>query len=297
MKTHLYRIERRDGTDDIEELLFQLEQKTLQQRNRTLEGYTNRIEQVQFEEHDRTRCVLVNYVKLRMDHGPGRAGRNRPTQGFNLAQDEGFAEETAAPFDLEHDHVIVEYNHHGARASSLCDYLGAIGPEGRNLFEFMPCLDQQVYERVYRLQKLTRVEIKVAPHRLTPLDKQEMRSLSAALDFGETADAPMVEITLSGIRGRRPGLGDVVKDTVRKLIEVIGRDETIEQERQRAVAALKVTGKEHERLAAQMLDLVKGRVYGEHELVAGGDRRFSLEDRWNALRRDHLTWRNPIRGR
>lgn len=295
MKTHLFKLQRVDGTRSIKDLLDYIHLKDLGDRNRNINGHENRIEDLLFLTNDGVDCALVNFVKLRMDHGPGRGSLDEPTESFRLKKSEGFAEETAALFDLTYNALIVEYNHHGARASALEDYLTRIIPTMDDRFEFLPRLDDRVMQKLGRMQTLSKMEVKVAPRKLTDGDKHKLLSISQALNFAEAADAPSVTITLGGL----PGMGAILNDkawaVLNALTDRVAEDDALADERDRAVKTLKVVGKERADSAPELLDLIKGRVYGEHELIAGADRRYSRDDRWEALKKDHLRWRKLIR--
>ena len=129
MKTHLYQIAHLMDDTKLEDTLRLLESKSLLDRNLDLEGYPNRIEDFKWITSDGSSCVLINFVKLRMTQGPGRASLKSSTKGFGMRKDEGFAEETAALFDLTHNHVVCEYNHHGARSTALEKYLSHKSPK------------------------------------------------------------------------------------------------------------------------------------------------------------------------
>jgi hypothetical protein len=295
MRTHLYKIQRLDGETSLKDLLTKLKKRELLDRNRNINGFENRIEDIKFVTNDGVACALINFVKLRMTHGPGRGSLAENTRGFDLEGHEGFAEETAALLDLEHNHAVIEYNHHGARYAALEDYLSRINPDLGNRFELLPCLDDEAMRRLQRMQTLNKIEIKVAPGKLTSKEKHGIPLLNKALDIAEVADAPALTLTLGGLPGVRARLNDALWPVLNALVDRVRHDDTLGHERERAIKTLKVTGKEAENLGAELLDLVKGRVYREHELTPGPDRRFSLDDRWSALCRDHIHWRRAIR--
>lgn len=264
-------------------------------RNREIEGYTNRIEQVEFENHNGSSIALVNFVKLRMTHGPGKGSLSGPTVGFDLSATEGFAEETAALFDLDHHHLIVEYNHHGARSTMLANYLGRIFPDSNNIFEVLPCLDDQVMMKLASLETLSRFELKAAPKKLGPNDKHLLSSLNSSFDFAERVGAPTISIILGGEPGKKADLGDQIKNLISRMTPILRRDSELEREKDKVFRTVKVTGKESEEEPALLLDLIRGKVFGSHEIAPGPDRRFPLPERWRALKRDHARWAQIIR--
>lgn len=295
MKTHLFKLNNLSGGIAVGDLLEDVEKMSLVDRNRDIEGHANRIEAIEFLKHDGADCALVNFVKLRMEHGPGRAGLDEATRGFDLDRGEGFAEETAALFDLDHSHVIVEYNHHGARATALKSYIEEIRPNDEVELELLPCLDETVWAQLGRCKTLSKMEIKVAPAKLRPADKTQFPDLLSVVEFAADCDAPSITVTLGGLQGARATLGQQTFDFIKKLVGILRRDELEQVPADKALRTFKVVGKDSDRHPAVELDLIRGKVCGIHEIEAGEDRRFPVADRWEALKKDHVRWSKAIR--
>ncbi len=293
MKTHLFKINHLQGKQKVKDILKYIEGRSTKQKNKTVGGFVNRIEELQFQTINGADCALVNFVKLRMEHGPGKGGISAKTKGFDLQDDEGFSEETAALFDFDSGHVIVEYNHHGARATVLCLYL-ALLTDNVSGFEFLPCLDDTVIEQLANLEILSKIEVKLAPKKIDPDDKKRVRSIESALDFAEVADAPSITITLGGLPGNSATLGESARQLVTGLLKILKADEKLTKNSDRALKTLKVIGKEDEYDPSIALDLIRGKVCGVHDVVAGPDRRLPIDGRWRALKKDRKRWDDII---
>lgn len=292
MKTHLYKIRQISGADTIDNLIEEINGRELEDRNSSIEGYTNRIEDIQLRRHIRSECVLVNFVKLRMNHGPGKGSLQRRTTGFNLHSTEGFAEETAALIDLTHGFLICEYNHHGARATMLGTYLERVKDVSDNKFEILPCLDDQVMRKLANLEEISRFELKVAPGKLSVEDKHCLPGINSSLDFAERAGAPLVSIALSGGPGKST-LNGAVRSLVNRLASLVHMEGR--RPADQPIKTLKVAGREPDEDQTLLLDLVRGKLLGEHEIAPNNDRRFPVQARWDALLNDHYRWQNIIR--
>lgn len=295
MKTHLYQYQQLEGKADMKTLLVALDKTKLIDRNRNINGHENRIESIEFGAHDGADCAMVNFVKLRMDHGPGRAGRGERTKGFDLSKNEAFAEETAVLFDFSYNHLLSEYNHHGARVTALQDYLNRIIPDLSHRHEILPRLDEDVMRKLSKLKTISKFEVKIAPKKLTPADKRSALSVMGALDAAEIFDAPSITITLGGLPGNPAKLSEKIMGVIGKFVKIVEKEDSLSEDSERGIKTLKVAGRERPKDSPELLDLIKGRIFNEHDLTAGPDRRFSWDDRIEALKRDHFRWRKIIR--
>ncbi len=69
---------------------------------------------------------LVDFVKFRDTHGPGKASRIHALSDIDFAPDEYFGEETAALYVPETRWFLVQYNHYGVRSSAMAAYFSRL---------------------------------------------------------------------------------------------------------------------------------------------------------------------------
>lgn len=145
MKIHAYKVESVDGSRPLEEVLRLIEEEeSLRERIRLINQVELRAESVS----QQNRLWLMDFVRIRTSHGPGKVGRDSEVEGFEFEEEEGFGEETAALFDPESGYILVQYNHFGVRAGAIADYLSAYdGTEG-SLYTFKPKYDEDVERRL-----------------------------------------------------------------------------------------------------------------------------------------------------
>ena len=114
---HAYKVVPR-GELSLDQVLVHINEIPLEDRLRTISGGDIRLEVAQKTGHIWT----LDFGGMRPD-GPGRASRVTPISDFDMAEDEGFAQETGAVFDLRSGFLALQYNHFGPRHGRIQSYL------------------------------------------------------------------------------------------------------------------------------------------------------------------------------
>src|SRR5712671_1150043 len=118
MRIELYKL-KKPAAFDFGTRLDAIVRTPLEDRNRARNANFIRLE----THEQRGGLWLCDFVKIRMDHGPSKAGLTQPAKGFELKNDEGFGEETAFLWDSTNDWCVIQYNHFGVRPSAIAEYL------------------------------------------------------------------------------------------------------------------------------------------------------------------------------
>lgn len=239
-------------------------------RNRLINHETYRLE----DYAEQRGYILCNFIRLRMDEGPGKGSTVRKVTGFGLKKDEGFAEETAVAYNPEKDHWAIQYNHHGPRASSIAEYLNVLEMPSCG-FDFVPVWRQDVMDELRRRNLRTKVTLKIAATSLTAADAKGEHSLAQAIALAKHNAAEFVTLELSARRGRC--LSDRVDNIIQWFSRVRGTSKAIGIER------FLVTAKSEEGGTSKEINLLEPRVEHVVTLKAGSDRRLPVQDRWNSL--------------
>ncbi len=106
MKIELYKLDKPQGVD-LKSRISRIHAQNINARCRTRTGGLMRLEALE----KRGALWLMDFVKIRLHHGPSKAGENCPAQGFELEQSEGFGEETAMLWNSSNDWCVLQYNH------------------------------------------------------------------------------------------------------------------------------------------------------------------------------------------
>ena len=142
---------------------------------------------------------------------------------------------------------------------------------------------------------LKKFEVTVKLSALGESDKHLLGPLINMMKTAQGSDAQTFTFSMTAGRKRDDSL-DGLPALISSLLKLVGRDNAEARgDSERSIPTLKVTGKKNERLPAEILDLIHGRVFGTHEIQPDADKRYPLKDRWNALMRDHVSWRDEIR--
>lgn len=286
MKVHAYKVEFNDGSRPLEEVLREIEnEQSLRERIRLINQVEVRADFIE----QQNGLWLMDFVRIRSSHGPGKVGRDSEVEGFEFDEEEGFGEETAALYDPESGYILVQYNHFGVRAGAIADYLSAYDGAENNLYTFKPKYDEDVERRLLNHGITRRISFSLDVTRMSDQDRQRGRPLSEAIEYGRQngADKIKVEILVQGERSRSLAQGAL--DSLSALRSIIGQNPD-------AVTKLEVSGKENQDSVTEVLDLIAHRLSIEfNDLVLGADLRYPRNERWRALIRAKNGWRQVLR--
>lgn len=286
MKVHAYKVEFTDGSQPLEEVLQQIENE------QSLRGRIRLINQVELRAESITQqdgLWLMDFVRIRTSHGPGKVGRDSEVEGFEFEEEEGFGEETAALYDPTTGYILIQYNHFGVRAGAIADYFSAYDGSENNLYTFKPKYDEDVERRLLNHGITRKISFCLDVTRMSEQDRQRGRPLSEAIDYGRQngADKIKVEISVQGARNRSLAQGAL--DGLTALRSILGQNPD-------AVTKLEVSGKENQDSVTEVLDLIAHRLSVEfNDLALGADLRYPRDERWRALTRAKNGWRQVLR--
>ncbi|MBO2568626.1 hypothetical protein AYI84_04670 [Shewanella algae] len=281
MKVHAYKVEVAPSSEPLDAVLEQIEaENSPRRRIRLINHVELRAEAIVSDNG----LWLLDFVRIRTTHGPGKVGRDSEVEGFEFDEEEGFGEETAALYDPGTGYLLVQYNHHGVRFGVMADYFSAFNEAVVNLYTLKPKFDEDVERRLIGQGITKKLAFTIDVGRMSAQDIQRGAPLSKALDYGveSGADKIKVEISVRGDKSR--SLSERVQDALGALRSMAGHNED-------AVTKLEVSGKESADSITEVLDLLGHRLSIEfNDLTPGADLRYSRDDRWNALKRARNGW-------
>jgi hypothetical protein len=301
MKVHLYKVLPLQKTPDLVVPLQAALNMPLDQRLRQISQHEIRLEEI-YAPHTKQNSSsfwLMDFTIFRFEHGPGKASRKQPIEGFDLQNDEGFGEETAVLFDPKTGYLVVQYNHHGARVGSIAAYLSDFRSGQGDAYEFNPKLDESAETKYAQKTIFKKVNFKIAPLHISPALRQGDVSLSRALEVSAPFDAQHCEITISS--GKSPN-SFLTFSTVNRIVDALKRlvqeDEKIainSPNAPRAVETFKVHGKNSVDDVTEEIDMLLPKVSVNIDgIVLGSDLRYTRESRMQALVRAHRGWKHLL---
>ena len=283
MKVYLFKLIQNVGNTDLSGLLDNIISDPLDDRNRELGPDWMRIEKIEKNEN----LYLMDFIRLRLDSGPGKAGLTTSIEGFDLDEDEGFGEETACLYDPQSNYLIMQYNHFGLRHSAIAKYFSVYDENAPCEFHLRPRFVDDLDRQLSSKTIFRTLDLKIDTRFLNRGDRSADIPVSQALEFGLGKGADTVHIRIAVTGGRNRSLSDNVLRVIDWSRRAMGTSSS-------AIPKLQLTAKDNENAAFEVLDFISPRLVHEHKLEAGSDRRYSREDRWDALRRSRTNWRNII---
>jgi hypothetical protein len=279
MKIELYQLQKREDFDLLGRIK-QIMSKTIKQRTR--ERGTGRIRLEQYEVVG-DQFVFMDFIRLRVDHGPAKAGEDTPAIGFELGPLDGFGEETAMVWDLKNNYCCIQYNHFGVRAKSISEYLSLFFHERPENILLIPKIDSRVHAKLRSKRLVKKISVSIAAKELSEADFNEGMSLGGATRELAQTGADQVEITITA---RQKNHLDINLKKFVSWISSIGRESE-----KNVVQSAHVTASEGLDDRAEILDLLHHKVTLEFDLTPGKDKRYSVSDRYGALKWAHSQWK------
>lgn len=289
MKVHLYDV-RRHTSPPIDQTLPTIFTQPLAQRMRTIANADMRLETLAAPNspNNNSPYWLLDFTNLRFRHGPGKANRAAPVIGFNLGPDDGFGEETAALYDPQHRVILVQYNHHGPRASAICSYINSFDGSTTHDYEFTVRLDAQAANRLNGKSILKKIVVKITPPKISAAMRNGGTSLNRALQISDDLDGNTIELTITSGRSKNGKLNFMrAKSFVQSIVQLTNTTG--------AVDSLKVTGQASQGTPIEVIDLIEEKMETEiTNLTLGTDLRYTQESRWTALVRARNGWNSIL---
>lgn len=285
MKVHAFGVMVHDKSGRLEDLLGIIKADKLEDRVRTIPGGDMRIEHVKYTNG----MWFFDFGKFREQHGPGKASKATPVQGFTFNEGEVFCEETACLYIEEPGYLIVQYNHHGARIGRIQEYLNSYANNSSFAFEFLPKYDESIERKFTNRSATKKITFEIDPRFLNESDKASGTALTHALDLGKQSGGEKIELTISAGRPKNKFLSDFIDRTAEKLKVLAGNNPD-------GVTKLKVGVLENLDSRMEVLDLIAQRLVQEFpDIPLGSDLRYPQKERYKALERAYNGWKSILK--
>ena len=264
---------------DIEQRLHEILVRPLLDRNMLLNKEHYRVEAIQ-----KIRDFwCLDFIKIRMDHGPGKGGLTSHVQPFNLGNDEGFCEETAVLIHPQSKVMAVQYNHHGPRVGAIAEYIAFFDPAVPMMLQPTPYLDNLVEQQLVNKRIFSKFQMTFERTAFTAAEYAANSSLARAAQCAASLEGDRINIEVS-VTGRDNTLGQQTLDIATLVLQKMRGMEEV------AISSAKLSAKENIDDRLEVLDLVAQRVYSKQTVATGPDRRYPQGARWDALQRAYAGW-------
>lgn len=283
LRVNLFKLREGDDSSPLSDLLELIDAHTLEQRTRKVGYQYYRLETIEGPHGPRS-YWLLDFCKLRYDDGPGRASRVAATKSFDLAEDEGFAEETAALYDPDSGFLAIQYNHHGPRSGVIATYLSAYDHEIVNDYEFMLQLNPDAQARLDNKKIFSKLQIRVAPALLSKAFKRKNVAVVTTLEkTQELYQSDYVAVTV-GLEAR--------SNASLSLQRWLNAFKEMATDERKAVDTLVISGRDDAGASLDPVDLINEKLEYEYRDIELDDgRRLTWESRRSALVRSYNGWR------
>lgn len=286
MKIHAFKVSTHVDSDSIETVLQAIKETiNLRERIRTVSDQKYRIEAI---DKDAEGVWLMDFVKFREGAGPGKTHPDRLTQGFQFGDSECFGEETAALYNPNNGHFLIQYNHSGARYTTISDYINNYCTVQLSDCKLLPVFDTETEEKYKKKSQFRKLEFTIAAKKMSKLDKQNKMGLSQVLDLGRSHGGEKISVTIMSGRSRNSVLSlQQVRNTINAIKGCMKADDS-------AVSKLEASGRDADGFPLEVLDFLGRRLGLEYDIEPGEDRRLAFNTRCSYLKSAHQEWKERL---
>lgn len=289
MKVHAYDVHRHQSPA-IEQMFATISAAPINARLRTI-GITEMRMEACFPPNvgiNQSNYWLMDFTNLRFKNGPGKANRSAPITGFNLTQNDGFGEETALLYDAKKRVILIQYNHHGPRATSIQSYINSFDVSRTHDYEFWIKPDVDALNRFRGKSILKKITAKISPPKISAQQRSSGVSLSSALQIANDLHGSHIEITISASKARNSKLNfQKAREfiiAVQNLASTTG-----------AVEKLEASGKRSIDTPVEPIDLLSEKLeVSIDNLDLGRDLRYTQASRFEGLIRARNGWNSVL---
>ncbi|WP_143593589.1 DUF6731 family protein [Synechococcus sp. 1G10] len=278
MKVYAYKVSlRNDWTHPINQAFRVASEKPLETRLIQLSSSRIRLEDAIFSGGQ----VFANFALFRSGSGPAIVSESTHLSEVDIRDDQFFGEDTACLYDPLSGYILVQYNHHGPKASAIQEYLSFANDGLVHSYLFTPKLSPSSEQQIQSLAVVSRVEVSFAIPNLTSHPGASGLSFGSAVDIASANGAE----TLSLVIGNRRGLTlSAAKDLALSLYRAFSCGEGIKR--------LALKAQVDDDSPRETIDLIAERLCGEEDVPLGVGRRYSVQDRWSTMARLLRSWRD-----
>lgn len=296
MSVHLFKVTKNESTQPLSDLLEKISQDDLQTRVIDIAGTKVRLEDIlkPMSKGNQSRYWLLNFIKFRFENAPGKAKLDSQTEGFELAPNEGFGEETAALYDPKSNYMIIQYNHNGVRSHAIQEYFCLYGHTSESIsgYELNIKLDPTTEERFLKKKYITKVQIKIAPFDILTQFRDADVSLTDMLKLSERSNSNHIELTLAAPKGESLK-GKFARNFTGFLRKLMSHDS---EENSRILSKFNVSGKVELEDRAEAINMLAAKLkLTIDNLQIGDDLRYTLKSRWEGLSRAANGWHQYLK--
>ncbi|CAN7725841.1 DUF6731 family protein [Caballeronia sp. LjRoot31] len=298
MAVHLFEVRALHRTPPLAQLLERIHGDAIADRLRTVGHQEVRVETIAAPRSrgNNTPYWLLDFTKIRFEHGPGKASREDPIESFELDADQGFGEETAVLYDPRRQAMLIQYNHYGARSTIIENYFALYDHDQNEArgYDFDIRMDEDADLRFAKKQTITKMHFKIAPPRMTNAQRGGNVSLGRSIDLSSSLDAESIEVIVSAGRGVNASLSfaQVTAFTRRLMRMRVARGE------EPVLSKLEIAGRDSPLEPLDVVDLLRPKLvhYISDLVLNPADRRYTQRSRWDGLLRARNGWEHVIAG-
>lgn len=281
----LYKVNKCDHKQPLEEVFKVIEKDSLNQRSRLIKQVSIRLDKITQPTEDKL-FWLLNFSRI-LNVAPGQRGKDDKISDIELEEGHDFAEETAVLYIPQSEYILIQYAHHGPRVSAINEYLNTYIQdmnETPKQYEFLVKLKPDAEARLDNKHTLTELEIRIDPNQMTAAMRQEGKTLAQAIETVGKLHPKSVYLKISAKSD-----DGLEKAGIKKFLKMIARGGI--------ASTVRATGFDEDNEKPETVDLIKDRERKIFKNVPlSPNKRWSEIVRYEHLEKAYNGWKKILSG-
>lgn len=198
MNVYHYSVNALGETPSLENTLQALQGLPLDERAATCGSQKVRLETIERSESIGGEILWeLKFSRIRDSNWPGVATSSSEAQDLELDADQYLSEETFAVFSETRGRIVVQYNHHGVRASRIQEYFQILSGCSGAAYQFLAALNSDALAKFQSKQFVTNVDVCIDGVTAADVAYFNGAGIGAALEAGLSAEATSLRCSFS----------------------------------------------------------------------------------------------------
>lgn len=198
MNVYHYSVNALGETPGLEATLALLQNRPLDERAATCGNQRVRLETIERVSTAGAEILWeLKFSRIRDSNWPGVATNSSEAQDLELDADQYLSEETFAIFSETRGRIVIQYNHHGVRASRIQEYFQVFSGCSGAAYQFIAILNSDAYAKFQAKKFVTNVDVCIEGVTAADIAYFNGAGIGAALEAGVSAEATTLKCSFS----------------------------------------------------------------------------------------------------
>ena len=197
LRCQFYAIEKYREPEALIDIFKRLKGLSFQDRTKDCNHSKIRVDDINFEEINGSPCCLFSFSRLRDDNWPGVTSIDESSRDLELGDDELLSEETYGIYDVDHNRMVIQYNHIGTRASQIQQFIQQVTSPNSGTYHLIPIFSGDAIKKYQNSEIVTYLDVMLTDISNLDIAQFEGTSLTEVIKSSLNIGSRKLQLTFS----------------------------------------------------------------------------------------------------